>query len=55
MKTDIWLADKDQAALEAHMTSEFFQNLGKAIGAEELLAKPLDIKKIKPFAGFVSR
>ncbi|TVY82265.1 hypothetical protein LSUE1_G005979 [Lachnellula suecica] len=46
---------KNQAALDAHFKTEYFQELGKAIPAEELLAAPLNIMTIKPIAGFASR
>lgn len=47
--------DKDQATFEAHFKTELFQALGKAIVEENLLATPVDIKIIKPFAGLSSR
>ena len=47
--------DKDQATFEAHFKTPYFQALGRAIPEENLLAAPLDIKTIKPFAGFSSR
>jgi len=47
--------DKDQATFEAHFKTDYFQNLGKVIPEEGLLAAPLDLKTIKPVAGFASR
>ena len=47
--------DQDQAAWDAHLKTDYFQALGKTLGEENLLAGPLDIKTIKPFAGFASR
>jgi quinol monooxygenase YgiN len=49
------LKDKDQATFDAHFKTPWFQALGKTIPEENLLAAPLDIKTIKPFAGFASR
>lgn len=47
--------DSDQATFDAHAVTEYFQALGKTIGEESLLAGPLDIKVIEPFAGYASR
>lgn len=47
--------DKDQATFDAHFKTPWFMALGKAIPEENLLAAPLDIKTIKPFAGFALR
>ena len=47
--------DKDQATFEAHFKTDYFQALGKAITEENLVGAPLDIKTIKPVAGFASR
>jgi len=44
-----------QAAFEEHFNTDHFQAVGKRIEEEKLLAAPLDIKTIKPFAGFISR
>jgi len=49
------LEDKDQATFDGHFKTEYFQTLGKALAEENLLAAPLDIKTVKPFAGFASR
>jgi len=46
---------KDQAAFDGHFKTPYFTALAKAIPEENLVAAPLDIKTIKPFAGFVSR
>ena len=47
--------DKDQETFDTHKNTEHFQVLRKAIEEENLLGGPLDIKTIKPFAGFASR
>jgi quinol monooxygenase YgiN len=47
--------DKTQATLDAHFKMEYFQEVAKKFEAEGLVAAPLDIKTIKPFAGFASR
>jgi quinol monooxygenase YgiN len=46
---------KDQAALDAHFKTDYFQELGKQIEAEGLLAKPLNIMTLQPIGGFDSR
>jgi len=46
---------KDQATLDAHFKTDYFQALGKLLAEENLLGAPLDIKTIKPIAGFASR
>jgi len=45
----------DQAAIDAHFVTEPFQALGKAIAAEDLLAAPLVIKKLRTYGGYVSK
>ncbi|PBP24585.1 hypothetical protein BUE80_DR004373 [Diplocarpon rosae] len=45
----------DQATFDAHFKTDYFSALGKTIQNEGLLGAPLDIKTIKPFAGFASR
>jgi hypothetical protein len=47
--------DKDKATLDAHFQTDYFKALGKSMKEENLLAAPLDIKTIKPVAGFPSR
>jgi len=47
--------DESQAAFDEHFNTVHFQAVGKRIEEEKLLAAPLDIKTIKPFAGFASR
>jgi len=54
LRTD-WFADKDQATFEAHIKTDYFQAAIKLLPEEDLLAAPLDIKKIQPFAGYTSR
>lgn len=49
------IVDDNQAALDSHMKTEYFQALGATIQGEGLLAAPLDIKTIKPIGGFLSR
>jgi len=46
---------KDQATVDAHFRTEYFQALGKMIKEEGLVSAPLDLKFIKPFTGFASR
>lgn len=48
-------ADDNQAAWDGHLKTEYFGALGAAIQKESLVSVPLDIKTIKPFAGFASR
>ena len=48
-------ADLTPAAYAEHFKTEHFATLGKLIGEEGLLAAPLDIKKVREFAGFESR
>jgi quinol monooxygenase YgiN len=45
----------DQAAIDAHFKADYFQELGKQIEAEGLLAKPLNIMTVQPIGGFDSR
>jgi len=47
--------DKDQAAFDAHFKTDYFLALGKAVAEENLLSAPLDIKTIRPIAGYVSK
>lgn len=47
--------DKDEAAYEAHFKTSYFVELTKSLPEEQVLGAPLDIKKVKPFAGFASR
>ncbi|KAG4026287.1 hypothetical protein MFRU_042g00160 [Monilinia fructicola] len=46
---------KDEAAYEAHFKTSYFVELTKSLPEEQVLGAPLDIKKVKPFAGFASR
>jgi len=46
---------KDQETFDAHFQTDYFKKLGESLPAEDLAAAPLDVKKIKPFAGFASR
>ncbi|KAI9643625.1 hypothetical protein NHQ30_008247 [Ciborinia camelliae] len=46
---------EDEAAYEAHFQTSYFTELGKILPEEGVLGAPLDIKLIKPFAGFASR
>ncbi|KAE8446730.1 hypothetical protein EG329_011635 [Mollisiaceae sp. DMI_Dod_QoI] len=46
---------KDKAAYDAHFKTEYFQKLGEILPKEGVLAAPLDIRTIKPIAGFASR
>ena len=48
-------ADLTQEAYDEHFNTEHFAALGTAFGEEQLLAAPLDIKKVKAFGGFLSR
>ncbi|KAH6677292.1 hypothetical protein B0J14DRAFT_339608 [Halenospora varia] len=45
---------KDEDAFNTHLNTDYFKGLGEMIGKENLLAKGLDIKKIKPVAGYGS-
>ncbi|KAL2063897.1 hypothetical protein VTL71DRAFT_4391 [Oculimacula yallundae] len=45
----------NQAAFDAHFKTEYFQALGKTVQDEGLVSAALDIKTIKPIAGFASR
>jgi quinol monooxygenase YgiN len=47
--------DANQAAFEAHGKTEHFQSVVKTATEEGLLAAPLDVKKVKAFAGFNKR
>lgn len=47
--------DHTQEAFDEHFKTEHFAALGKLIGEGGLLARPLDIKKVRPFGGFESR
>ncbi|ESZ92455.1 hypothetical protein SBOR_7172 [Sclerotinia borealis F-4128] len=46
---------EDEAAHEAHFKTSYFTALGKILPEEGVLGAPLDIKTIKPIAGFESR
>jgi quinol monooxygenase YgiN len=46
---------KDQATLDAHFKTDYFQELGKQTEAEGLLAKPLNVMTVQPIGGFDSR
>ncbi|TEY84188.1 hypothetical protein BOTCAL_0019g00120 [Botryotinia calthae] len=46
---------EDEAAVAAHANASYFIELKKILPEEGLLAAPLDLKKIQPFAGFASR
>lgn len=46
---------KEEATLEAHSQSEYFQAAGKKFGDEGLLSKGLTIYKMQPLSGFDSR
>jgi quinol monooxygenase YgiN len=46
---------KDKAALAAHGKTEYFQVFSKRLAADKLVAAPLQIKMVKPFAGYSSR
>lgn len=46
---------KDIEALKKHMAGDKFKEIGKALAAEGLLAKPMEGYKINPVAGFRSR
>ena len=46
---------KDEAAVDKHMNSEYFKELGAAIKDQNLLAKPLDIMKTKVIGGYDSK
>ncbi|KAM3072175.1 hypothetical protein ACMFMG_008631 [Clarireedia jacksonii] len=46
---------EDGAALEAHTKSDGFAAVKKAFADEGVLAKPLELKKVKAFGGFESR
>ena len=48
-------ADLTQEAYDEHFNTEHFVALGTAFGEEQLLAAPLDIKKVRAFGGFLSR
>lgn len=48
-------SDEDEEAHAAHFKTSYFVALGKLLPEEGVLGAPLDIKKIKPFAGFASR
>ena len=42
-------------ALKKHSAAEPFKELGRTLKRENLLAKPLEVKLVKPVAGFASR
>ncbi|KAF7876357.1 hypothetical protein EAF04_001450 [Stromatinia cepivora] len=46
---------EDEAAYEAHFETSYFAELGRILPEEGVLGAPIDIKKIKPIAGFESR
>jgi quinol monooxygenase YgiN len=46
---------KDQATLDAHFHRDYFQEVGKQVEAEGLLAKPLNIMTVQPIGGFENR
>ncbi|KAF1347917.1 hypothetical protein BDV97DRAFT_400113 [Delphinella strobiligena] len=46
---------KDSEALNGHLGSEAFQNLGQTFQKEGLVAKGLEIVKCEPVGGFASR
>lgn len=48
-------ADLTQEAYDEHFHTEHFAALGAAFGEEQLLAAPLDIKKVKAVGGYLSR
>ena len=48
-------ADSSKEDGEAHAKTDYFQALVEVVTKEELFAKPLDVKYIKPIAGFASR
>jgi len=45
----------DTEALKKHSATEPFKELGRSFKRENLLARPLEIKFVKPVAGFDSR
>jgi quinol monooxygenase YgiN len=46
---------KDKAALAAHGKTEYFQAFSKRLAADKLVAAPLQMKMVKPIAGYSSR
>jgi hypothetical protein len=54
-KKAVSLKDKNQAAVDAHLKAPWFQAIVKTFEEENLLASPLEIKHVTPFAGFKSR
>ncbi|KAJ4288150.1 hypothetical protein N0V90_012167 [Kalmusia sp. IMI 367209] len=46
---------KDQASLQAHGTSDYFKEMGRAIKKEDLLAEPMKILFTKDVGGYVSK
>ncbi|KAB8293046.1 hypothetical protein EYC80_007406 [Monilinia laxa] len=46
---------ENEAAHEAHFKTSYFVELKRFLAEEQVLGAPLDIKKIRPFAGFASR
>ncbi|KAG0647264.1 hypothetical protein D0Z07_7079 [Hyphodiscus hymeniophilus] len=46
---------KDQVTFDAHFKTPWFGDMERTIPEENLLAAPLDLKTVKPFAGFASR
>lgn len=46
---------KNGEAFEAHKKSDFFGDLGKKFGDEDLLAKPLYVLELDAIAGFAER
>jgi quinol monooxygenase YgiN len=51
----LWNRYKDKAALVAHGKTGYFQAFSKRLAADNLVAAPLQVKMIKPFAGYSSR
>lgn len=45
----------DSEALKKHGSAAPFKELGRSLKRENLLAKPLEVKFMKPVAGFDSR
>ena len=46
---------KDEATFNTHVALEYFKDLGRRMGGQKLLAKPLNLMKVVRIAGFDSR
>lgn len=53
--TDATNRYKDGAALKEHGQTEYFKAFSKKLAQDGLVASPLQVKIVKPFAGYTSR